>query len=242
MRHDLLARAQQAGFSALLVTVDVPVSSRRERQRRAGVAMPPAITPKLIADLVSHPFWSLALLRNGQPRFKTLEKYASAEDLANVAGFVNRELNGRISPDILVDIRKHWQGPMLVKGVLTAQDIEVSLDAGADGLVVSNHGGRQLDIAPAAIDLLPQLLETINGRTPVVYDSGVRSGADIARVLALGADFVLLGRAFLFGVGALGPAGGTHTFTILKDELVNVMGQLGCNTIADLPKTLAGIF
>ncbi len=236
IRHDILKRAQEAGYSALLVTVDVPTGSRRERQRRAGVAMPPAITPKLIVDLITHPAWSLATAKNGAPRFRTLEQYASAEDLSDVTSFVGRELNRPTTLDDLADIREHWNGPLLVKGVLTEADIELSLQAGAEGVVVSNHGGRQLDIAPAAIDVLPKLAQICEGRATVVYDSGIRSGADIVRALALGADYVMLGRAFLFGVGALGQAGGDHTFKMLREEVVNVMIQLGCDRVADLPK------
>lgn len=235
VRHDILKRAQTAGYSALLVTVDVPTGSRRERQRRAGVAMPPAITPRLIFDLLTHPTWSLATLKNGPPKFRILERYAPQNELSNPTGFIGRELNSHTTPDDLADIREHWNGPMLVKGVMTKADIEMSLQAGADGFVVSNHGGRQLDIAPAAIDLLPQLAEACSGRATVIYDSGVRSGADIVRALALGAEFVLLGRAFLFGVGALGAKGGDHTFNMLREEVINVMIQLGCEKVSDLP-------
>ncbi len=239
MRHDILKRAQESGYSALLVTVDVPTGSRRERQRRAGVAMPPAITPRLIYDLITHPAWSLATAKNGAPRFRTLEQYASAEDLSDVTSFVGRELNRPTTLDDLADIREHWDGPLLVKGVMTEADIELSLQAGAEGVVVSNHGGRQLDIAPAAIDVLPKLAQICKGRATVVYDSGIRSGADIVRALALGADYVMLGRAFLFGVGALGQAGGDHTFKMLREEVINVMIQLGCDRVADLPDFLA---
>ncbi len=239
VRHDLLARAQEAGYSALMVTVDVPTGSRRERQRRAGVAMPPAVTPKLIFDLITHPVWSLATAKNGAPRLKTLEQYAAASDLSDVTSFIGRELNSHTTPDDLVDIREHWKGPLLVKGVMTEADVELSLQIGAEGVVVSNHGGRQLDIAPAATDVLPELAQICAGRATVIYDSGVRSGADIVRALALGADFVLLGRAFLFGVGALGAAGGDHTFKMLREEVINVMVQLGCDRVADLPSFLS---
>ena len=238
MRHDLIARARAAGFEALVVTVDVPVASRRERQRRAGVGMPPRIGPAMLLDFLRHPAWLAATLRRGRPTFKNLTPYASEAEMTLLSAFVNARLSQSITPDILAEIRRDWDGPLLVKGILDPAEALVALDAGADGIVVSNHGGRQLDPAPAAIDMLPRVAEAVAGRAAIVMDSGLRSGADIARALALGADAVLLGRPFLWSCAAGGDAGARHAFDILGEDLRNVMHQLGCPTPAKLAEHL----
>jgi L-lactate dehydrogenase (cytochrome) len=238
MRRDLIARARAAKFEALVVTIDVPVASRRERQRRAGVAMQPKIGPAMIADFLMHPAWLAATLRRGRPSFENLSRYASAEELSQLSAFVNARLSQSVTPDLLAEIRRDWDGPLLVKGVLSPDEALVALAAGVDGIVVSNHGGRQLDPAPAAIDMLPRVAEAVAGRAAILMDSGLRSGADIARALALGADAVLLGRPFLWACAAGGDAGARHAFTILQDDLRNVMHQLGCARPSDLPSRL----
>lgn len=238
MRRDLIARAKAANFEALIVTIDVPVASRRERQRRAGVGMPPKIGPSMIADFLMHPAWLLATLRRGAPTFENLKRYATPEELSNISVFVNARLSHGVTPQLLAEIRRDWDGPLMVKGVLDPAEAEVALAAGVDGIIVSNHGGRQLDLAPAAIDMLPRIAETVAGRAAILMDSGLRSGADIARALALGADAALLGRPFLWACAAGGDAGARHAFDILADDLRNVMHQLGCATPADLASRL----
>ena len=136
--------------------------------------------------------------------------------------------------DYLAHVCEQWPGNVLVKGVLHPEDAELAVQAGAAGVVVSNHGARIFDAAPATIDVLPTVVERLAGRAAIVLDSGVRGGLDIARAIALGADFVLLGRAFMYGVAALAGRGGDHTIRLLKDDLANVMAQLGCRTVAEL--------
>jgi L-lactate dehydrogenase (cytochrome) len=238
MRRDLITRAKAAKFEALIVTIDVPVASRRERQRRAGVGMPPKIGPSMIADFLMHPAWLLATLRRGAPTFENLKRYATPEELSNISVFVTARLSHGVTPDLLAEIRRDWDGPLLVKGVLDPAEAEVALAAGVDGIIVSNHGGRQLDLAPAAIDMLPRVAETVAGRAAVLMDSGLRSGADIARALALGADAALLGRPFLWACAAGGDAGARHAFDVLADDLRNVMHQLGCARPGDLAARL----
>ena len=234
LRRDLLDRAADSAFSTLVVTADVPAPSRRERQRKAQVRVPPVIGPRLVAQAVRHPAWTLAVLRHGLPRFRTLEKYLDAATLKNTAGFVGASLGGTLSFDYLAELRREWQGNLVVKGILDPDDAQRCVDLGADAIQVSNHGGRQLEASPAAIEALPTIVDRLGGTVPVLFDSGIRSGADVARALGLGADFVFCGRAFQFGVGALGPAGPGHVFEILRDGLENVMIQTGCGDISDL--------
>ena len=238
MREDLIERARASGFTTLVVTADVPARSRRERQVKAQIRVPPKIGPKLIWQSAIHPAWSMGVLRNGMPRFRTLEKYVDKTTMQNIAGFVGASLGGTLSFDYLSEVRKQWRGPLVVKGILDPGDAEKCLDNGADAIWVSNHGGRQLDGAVAAVHAMPAILEQVDGRVPVIFDSGIRSGLDVARALAMGADFVFCGRAFLFGVAALGDEGAGHAYDVLADELVNVMAQTGCRQLADLPLRL----
>lgn len=237
-RRDLLNRARDSGFTTLLVTADVPVNSRRERQVRAGVRVPPEITPLMIYRSAIRPFWSLATLRNGMPRFRGLEKYLQTTDMQQMVAFVGQQFGGTLDWDYLQAVREEWDGPMLLKGVLDVSEAEQAVAAGLDGIVVSNHGGRQLDGAPPAIDALPAIVSAVGDKTKILFDSGVRGGLDIIRALALGADFVLLGRAFMFGVTALGEKGGDHVAEILIADMKNNMVQLGCQNLAELSHRL----
>ena len=237
VRRDLLARVKAAGFTTLLVTADVPTGSTRERQRRAGVTVPPKMTPIMIWRCMIRPEWSLATLRAGSPRFKGVAKYASGADLQNMTAFIGTGLGGTLDWKYLEALRNEWSGPVVIKGIMSAADARDALSFGADGIGVSNHGARQCDGVPAAIDALPRIAETIAGRAPIIFDSGIRTGLDICRALALGADFVLAGRAFMYGVAALGSAGGEHVMQLLLDDYRNNMVQLGCRTIDDLRQT-----
>lgn len=233
IREDLIKRAMESGFSALVLTVDVPVPSMRERQRKAGLSMPPKINPTFIWRVATRPLWALATLKRGQPRFLGLEKYASTHDMREVAAFVGRELGGTLDWDYVKEVRKLWDGPFILKGILSPSDAKRAVELGVDGVWVSNHGGRQFDGAPAAVDCVAPIKKAIP-KTPLLFDSGIRSGLDIARALSMGADFCFAGRPFIYGVAALGESGGTQTADMFSDDLKNVMSQLGAKTLADL--------
>ena len=234
LRSDLLDRVEGAGYRTLVITADVPKGSRRERQRKAHIRVPPKITPRLMWQSVTHPAWSMAVLRHGIPRFRTIEQYLDGTSLTAVAGFVGASLGGSLSFDYVAEVRARWTGNIVVKGILDPADARRSFDVGADAIWVSNHGGRQLEAAPAAISCLPAIAAEIGDEVPVLFDSGVRSGADVARAISCGADFVFAGRPFYFGLGALGADGAGHAYEILHDGLLNVMHQTGCVRPAEL--------
>ena len=234
LRSDLLDRVEGAGYRTLVITADVPKGSRRERQRKAHIRVPPKITPRLMWQSVTHPAWSMAVLRHGIPRFRTIEQYLDGTSLASVAGFVGASLGGSLSFDYVAEVRARWTGNIVVKGILDPADARRSIDVGADAIWVSNHGGRQLEAAPATISCLPAIAAEIGDEVPVLFDSGVRSGADVARAISCGADFVFAGRPFYFGLGALGADGARHAYEILHDGRLNVMHQTGCVRPAEL--------
>ncbi len=239
VRDDIIARAASSGFTTLVVTADVPIASRRERQRKARIRVPPSIGPRLIAQALLRPVWAVELMKHGLPRFRTLERYLDAATMRNAVGFVGASLGGTFSFDYLTEVRDQWKGPLVIKGILDPDDAARCVDAGADAVIVSNHGGRQLDGAVASIDALPAVVERIGNAAPVLFDGGVRHGIDVARAIALGASFVFCGRAFMYGLGALGDRGPEHVLDILTDGLINTMHQTGCESLAELRQRLA---
>ncbi|MEM7336086.1 MAG: alpha-hydroxy acid oxidase [Chloroflexota bacterium] len=234
LRNDILDRAKQSGFGPLLVTADVPAPSRRERTARAGLRIPPRITPFFVWQALQNPHWTMAVLKNGLPRLRTIEKYAGSGALQDVMQFVRNYVGGTLDWEYLKQVKAYWDGPVIPKGLLHPEDVEKALDIGVDAIFVSNHGGRQFDGAPAAIDVLPEIAKVVNGRCPIIFDSGVRSGLDIIRALALGADFVMMGRPFMFGVAAFGEQGGQIATEILIADLKANMAQLGVTTIDEI--------
>lgn len=235
LRKALLQRAWDSGFRTLLITADVPVPSRRERTKRAGMQMPPKITPAFIWQGVTHPVWSYHTIRRGLPSLRTVSSYAEFTDMVAVGKFVRRKLGGNLSWDICAELRDLWRGAVVIKGLLHPEDALEAVRYGMDGIVVSNHGARQFDGGIAAIDALPPISSVVNGQLKIIMDSGIRTGLDVLRALHLGADFVLCGRAFMYGVAALGAMGGDHVYSILADDLKNNMIQLGIEQLADIP-------
>ena len=236
---DLMARARAAGCRTLIVTIDIPTATRRERDMANGLAVPPRIAPKTLWQAAIRPRWALATAAAGRPRFRSMLPYVpNGASLAETARFLTDLIEGHVTPATLKRIRDRWPGRLIVKGVLTAADAVLALEAGADALVVSNHGGRQLDAAPPVPALIPVIREAVGPELPLLADGGVRSGLDVARLIACGADFVLLGRAFAYAVAAAGPAGPGHAIAVLREELRHSLSQSGCRTLAELRERL----
>ena len=235
IRADMLRRARASGFSSLILTVDVPVASRRERQTRSGLTNPPRLTPRLLAQSAVRPAWSMAMARHGMPRMRMLDKYVSGTT-QNLSSTAHVGYLLRTSPDwdYVNWLRDAWDGPFIVKGVLRPEDAARLDRLGSDAIWVSNHAGRQFDAAPAAIDMLPSIRAVTS--LPIIFDSGIETGLDIVRALALGADFVMLGRGFHFALAALGPKGIDHLIDILTKDLLANMGQLGARSLKDLSR------
>ncbi|MEQ3711063.1 MAG: alpha-hydroxy acid oxidase [Tateyamaria sp.] len=236
IRRDMLDRARKAGFKTLVLTVDVPVASRRERQTRSGLTNPPRLTPRLLAQVAMRPAWALGMAQRGMPHMRMLDAYTTpAADNLPVTAHVGYLLRTSPDWDYVKWLRDAWDGPFIVKGILRVEDATKLETLGVDAIWVSNHAGRQFDGAPASIEVLPEIRSATS--LPIIFDSGVEGGLDILRALALGADFVMLGRGWHYALGALGAEGPAHLAHILREDLKSCMGQLGTRTLRDLPET-----
>lgn len=232
---DLVRRAEAAGVRALVLTWDTPVRTTRPRETKSGIVNPFRLTNRLRLDALTSPAWLLSMLRNGIPRFVSLRPYMNGKtSFADAATFMRQESGGAFTWDEIARYREAWKGPLLLKGILHPADAERAVALGIDGLHVSNHGGRQIDALPASIDALPAIAEQVGGKAALIVDSGVRSGVDVARAVAQGADAAFAGKAFLWSLGALGARGPGHLIDLFTEELSATLGQLGCSTVDDL--------
>ena len=228
----LIERARVADYEALVITVDMPVGGKRERDFHNDFSVPFRFTPKNVADFARRPGWLWDIIRYGMPVMENLVGLdTQASNATAIASSVGRNNDPSFNWESLQKIRDSWPRKLMVKGILGAQDAVRVADMGCDAVVVSNHGGRQLDGAVASFDALPGVVKAINGRIPVLLDGGIRRGSDVFKALAMGAQGVLLGRATLYGVAAAGEDGASRALTILKDELIRTMQLCGvCST------------
>jgi L-lactate dehydrogenase (cytochrome) len=225
---DLVRRAQAAGAKTLTLTLDVPVRTTRSRENYAGLAHEFRPNARMIYEMMVRPKWLLALLRNGYPRFATISDYAPPRSNTNqIIAYARARMGGAFSWEEVKRYRDAWKGPMLVKGILHPADAETAVKLGLDGIWVSNHGGRQIEALTPAIDVLPAIAAAVGTRATIVFDSGVRSGGDVLRALALGADAAFAGKSFLWAVGALGDEGPAYLIDLYIDELRASLGQIG---------------
>lgn len=239
IRADMLRRIREGGFHTLILTVDVPQNSRRERQSRGGLTHPPQITARTLAHIAQRPAWALGTLREGMPKLRVIERYSEQKGPLPSTAHIGYLL--RIAPDwsYVKMLREEWDGPFVVKGILRPEDAVRCREEGVDAVWVSNHAARQLDAVPASIDCLPAVRAALGPDYPVLFDSGIMSGLDVLRAIAYGADFVFLGKAWHYALGALGAKGPDHLVHILSADLRANMAQLATPKLTDVRDRLA---
>ncbi|WP_133650964.1 alpha-hydroxy acid oxidase [Paraburkholderia flava] len=239
--EDLMRRASVAGFSTLVLTVDVPVHGKRDHDTRNGFKLPLRVSPKLLADCIAHPHWCWQIARQGSPQLKNIARsVGERDDLSRHAAMLSRQMDLTLAWSDLDWVRRHWSGKLIVKGVQSRDDARLAATHGADGIVLSNHGGRQLGSTFAPLELLPDIADELGDRLAIFIDGGVRRGSDALKAVALGARGVLLGRAPLYGLAARGGAGVEHVLALMMDEMRITMRLLGCNEIARLGVEFVG--
>lgn len=231
---DLIDRAQAALVKVLTLTLDVPVRTTRSRETYAGLGGAFKPTPRMIYEMMIRPRWLMALLRHGYPRFATIRHYAGSNAGTNATiDFARSEMGGAFSWEEVKRYRDRWKGPMTVKGVLHPADAEKAVALGIDGIWVSNHGGRQIEAVAPSIDCLPGIVSAVGKKATILLDSGIRSGQDVMRSLALGADAAFAGKSFLWAVAALGDDGPGQLIDLYIDELRAALGQIGAQSPAE---------
>ncbi|MEC7659848.1 MAG: alpha-hydroxy acid oxidase [Pseudomonadota bacterium] len=234
INDDLLERAERSGLEVLMVTVDVPARGWRPRDMYNGLSLPPRVTAASLYQAACRPRWSLATLASGIPYFKTMGRYSKDKSFRGMADFIRQELGKPVTRERLKHIRRKWKGPLVIKGIMHPADAEAAVKMGYDGILVSNHGGRQLDACLSPVEVLADIITQVDGRAMIMVDSGFSNGLDIARGIALGADFVFCGRAFMWGVSVLGQKGPEHVINLLSNELQLALTQIGCPSVNEL--------
>ena len=235
----LILRAKAAGCSALILTVDLQIMGQRHKDIKNGLSTPPKLTPKTIFNIAKHPGWAIRMLGAKRFTFGNVVGHVEGVDkLSTLSQWSAEQLDPTLSWQDVAWVKEIWKGPLVVKGIMDAEDADEAVKAGVDGIVVSNHGGRQLDGAPAAIDMLEEIVNAVGNRVEIRMDSGIRSGQDILKALALGATGTLIGRAYQHGLGAMGQAGVTQSLEILQRELDLTMAFCGVRDIKDVSRNI----
>lgn len=239
LRDDIIKRLQAAGCPVLVLLSDVPSFGFRPRDIRNGLAMPPRMTFSNIMQIMGRPHWGIQTLLKGTPQFATLKPYIPPGlNMSQLGAFMDKTFSGRLNEERIKPIRDAWKGKIVLKGVTSEEDAERAIRLGMDGIIVSNHGGRQIDAGESAIHSLQRINKNYADKITIMMDSGIRSGPDIARAMACGAQFTFLGRYFMYAVAALNKKGGEHAIAALKTQLQQVMEQLCCERTADFHKHL----
>jgi L-lactate dehydrogenase (cytochrome) len=232
---DILTRAVNAGCNTLVLTVDLQVLGQRHRDVRNGMTVPPEIRLKNVIDIATKPSWALSILRGKSKTFGNLAGHVKGMgDVTSLAQWTNSQFDPALNWKDVEWIKKIWPGKLIIKGILDVEDAKTAAKLGADAIVVSNHGGRQLDGAPSSISALPAIAQAVGSDTEVLFDGGIRTGGDMLRALALGARACLIGRAYIYGLGAGGKAGVAKAIDILQKELSVAMALTGTTRVADI--------
>ena len=234
---DLIKRAKESGIKVLVLTVDIPEPSIRLRDLRNNFTLPFKMTPRIIMDIARKPRWAISTLFNGIPRFENMVPYMQeAADKQSLNAAQVLQTSARLSEDLIKRIRDSWGGTFVIKGILSPKSAQAAMRIGADGIIVSNHGGRQLDSAPSSIETLPRIVKAVEPRLTVMLDSGIRCGTDIIKAFASGASFTFSGRSFMFGIGALDEKGAEFVLDLMVNEVDKVLAQIGCKDIMELDR------
>jgi L-lactate dehydrogenase (cytochrome) len=237
--NDLIDRARNAGCSALVLTADLQILGQRHRDLRNGLSTPPKFTPKHIWQMATRPQWCLGMLGTKRRTFRNIAGHAKgADNLSSLAKWTAEQFDPRLSWADVDWIRERWGGKLIIKGILDVEDAKMAAQTGADAIIVSNHGGRQLDGAPSSISVLEPIADKVGDRIEVFMDGGIRSGQDVLKALCLGAKGVFIGRPFLYGLGAQGRQGVTNALNIISKELDTTMALCGKRDIRDLGKDM----
>ena len=237
--HRLLERAHEANCSALMITVDLQLLGQRHKDIRNGLSTPPKLNPKTLLNLTLKPRWCMDMLRTKRRNFGNVVGHVKGiKDVASLSEWVSRQFDTRVTWNEVREIRKKWDGKVIVKGIMDPEDAKSAINIGADAIVVSNHGGRQLDGTTSTVEALPKVLETVGNKCEVWMDGGIRTGQDILKVIALGAKGTLIGRAFAYGLGANGQSGVLDTLNILQNELDMTMALCGKRNLSEVDNSI----
>jgi L-lactate dehydrogenase (cytochrome) len=230
----LLSRAKSSGFRTLVITVDIPMPSKRERSKAAGVTVPLRPSPRLLWQAIIKPLWLIKTLVRGLPRLRTIEEYTARTNINFVAGYVGNRLGGTLDWAYCRRVRDLWEGKIVVKGITSEEDFKKCIEFGFDAVYISNHGGRQFDGGDSPLNSLSTIAKLNREGISIIYDGGVRNGLDVLKAIALGADFVMLGRSFMYGVGASFKNGSNEVYNILLSDMIINMAQIGVNNLSGL--------
>lgn len=241
LRDDILSRLKAVECPVLVVLVDVPAFGLRYKEIKSGLSIPPKMSVNNILQAFARPLWGIKTLQHGIPSFATLKPYMEkGMDMSQLGQFMNRTFTGKVDIEKVSAIREIWKGPLVLKGIATDEDMQAAIQIGVDGVIVSNHGGRQIDAGESSINSLIKLAgnDAYKSKLKIMLDGGIRSGVDLARAHAVGSEFNFMGRPFMYGVGALGNEGGEHTINIFKTHLYQIMQQLTIEKVTQFPDRL----
>jgi len=233
---DIIKRVRQANYNALIITIDIPASAKRNREIKDGLQIPLKFSSNISWEFFSHPKWSMQTFKQGMPKLVNVTSYKKNTEIS-FHDFISDFMVTGVTKEHIIKIRKLWDGPLILKGIQDPNDILEVVKLGVDGLIISNHGGRQLDAAPSSIESLKKIPDGIKNKLTIMLDSGVRTGLDVIRAKSLGAEIVFSGRSFYWGVAALGKQGASQVIEIYRDEITRTLKQIGCHDFNKLDYT-----